>query len=82
MSEVKETLLGIANDFLVGLAKSGAKAAARAVDSVLEDFEDRAEEVQARIKAGRSKAQSVGARPAKHVKVDTTVIDATLEEDK
>lgn len=87
MSEAKEAIVGFFHDVLIGLAKSGAKAAARGVDSVLEDFEDRTEEIRERIKAGRVKAQTVGARPAKHVKVDVkpvepqTVVDATLEED-
>lgn len=84
MNEVetfKASILKIVNEALTGLAKSGAKATARAVDSVLEDVADRADEFVERVKKGRVVAQKHGARPAKQVKVDARVVDA-VEEDE
>jgi hypothetical protein len=77
----KASILRIVNEALTGLAKTGAKATARAVDSVLEDVADRADEFVERVKKGRTIAQKHGARPAKQVKVDARVVDA-VEEDE
>lgn len=78
----KAQILGIVREALTGLAKTGAKATARAVDSVLEDVADRADEFVEHVKRGRNVAQKHGARATRKVKVDATVVDATLEEDK
>lgn len=83
MNEVenfKASIAQILREAVTGLAKSGAKATARAVDSVLEDVADRADEFVERVKKGRAVAQKHGARPTRKVKIDANVIHDAVEE--
>jgi len=65
---------------LIGLGQLGKRAAAAAVDTALEEAEVVVKDVQTRIKAGRSQAQTIGKRPPKYVKVD--VVGSTVEVDE
>ena len=76
----KATIMNMAREFLTGLAKSGAKATARAADSFLEDVADRADEFVSRVNKGRAVAQKHGARPTRKVKIDANVIHDAVEE--
>ena len=83
MKEVEDFKAGVAQvlrEALTGLAKSGAKATARAVDSVLEDVADRADEFVERVKKGRAVAQKHGSREARKVKIDSRVIHDAVED--
>jgi hypothetical protein len=53
----------VAKEFLVGLAKLGARATAAAVDVALEEAQTLVGEVQSRLSNGRAKAQSIGKKP-------------------
>jgi hypothetical protein len=57
------TMHPVAKEFLVGLAKLGARATAAAVDVALEEAQTLVGEVQTRLSNGRQKAQSIGKRP-------------------
>lgn len=80
LDNIKAIFVNAFREAIVGVAKSGAKATARAVDSVLEDVGDRADEFVERVKQGRTVAQKFGARPTKKVNVDARVVDAELED--
>lgn len=80
LESFKQSIARILREGLSGLAQSGAKATARAVDSVLEDVADRADEFVERVKKGRDIAQKHGARQTRKVKVDAKVVDAVEEE--
>lgn len=49
----------LARDFIAGLARLGARAAAAAVDVALEEGQALASEVQTRLKRGRDKASEI-----------------------
>jgi hypothetical protein len=53
----------VAKEFLVGLAKLGARATAAAVDVALEEAQELVGEVQTRLSKGRAKAQTIGKKP-------------------
>ncbi len=63
----------VAKEFLVGLAKLGARATAAAVDVALEEAQTLVGEVQTRLSNGRQKAQSIGKKPRGVGKVKVSV---------
>ena len=73
---------GFVRDFLGSLARSGAKATARAVDSILEDADDHLDALAARIRQGRQTAQGIGQRPPRKVNVDVRTVDAEVVDAK
>lgn len=78
MAAKKLDLPPFVEDALRTLVRAGAKATARAVDSILEDGEAFIDEVATRLKAGRATAQGIGAKPPReneHVDVDVRIVD-------